>query len=150
MKEIKNPLEASIDRSNGNIEISIAKKYSDSEAPVFKSFMSMCAMYDTYAVNTAEEDDKGTYKACSMTYAKEIQALYEKIKANLFAQKPRHMLAGLSEKQKKNLPVELQKAIVKKLKSEGKIHKDMDASLFEPKGGGVASLFAPKSQPGMV
>lgn len=150
MKEIKNPLEAKIDRSNGNIEISIAKKYSDTEAPVFKSFMSMCGMYDTYAVNTAEEDDKGTYKSCSMTYAKEMKALFEKIEANLFAPKPQHMLAGLSEQQKKNLPVELQKVIVKKLKSEGKITKDMDASLFEPKGGGVASLFAPKSQPGMV
>ena len=63
MKEIKNPLEANIDRSNGNIEISIAKKYSDSEAPVFEKFMGMCAMYDTYAVNTANEDEEGTYKA---------------------------------------------------------------------------------------
>ena len=150
MKEIKNPLEANIDRSNGNIEISIAKKYSDYEAPVFEKFMGMCAMYDTYAVNTANEDDKGTYKACSMTYAKEMQALFQKVEANLFAQKPKHMLAGLSEKQKKNLPVELQKAIVKKLKSEGKITKDMDASLFEPKGGGVASLFSQKAGPNMM
>ena len=150
MKEIKNPLEANIDRSNGNIEISIAKKYSEAEAPVFEKFMGMCAMYDTYAVNTAEEDDKGTYKSCSTSYAKEVQALFEKIEANLFAPKPQHMLAGLSDEQKKNLPVELQKVIVKKLKSEGKITKDMDASLFEPKGGGVASLFAPKGQPGIM
>lgn len=148
MKEIKNPLEASIDRSNGNIEISIAKKYSDSEAPVFEKFMGMCAMYDTYAVNTANEDEKGTYKACSSLYNKEMNALYEKMEANIYNQK--HMLAGLSENQKKNLPKELQEAIVKKMKSEGKITKETDASLFAPKGGGVASLFSQKAGPNMV
>ena len=150
MKEIKNPLEAKIDRSNGNIEISIAKKYSDTEAPVFKSFMSMCGMYDAYAVNTAEEDDKGTEKACSMTYAKEIQALYQKVEGNLFAPKPQHMLAGLSDEQKKKLPVELQKAIVKKLKAEGKITEDMDANLYAPKGQGIANLYAPTGGPGLM
>ena len=150
MKEIKNPLEANIDRSNGNIEISIAKKYSENEAHVFEKFMGMCATYDSYAVNTAEEDDKGTYKSCSITYAKEIQALYKKMEANLFAQKPQHMLAGLSDKQKKNLPIELQKAIVKKLKAEGKITEDMDASLFAPKGQMAANLFAPKGRPGQM
>jgi len=148
MKEIKNPLEANIDRSNGNIEISIAKKYSDSEAPVFEKFMGMCAMYDTYAVNTANEDEKGTYKACSSLYNKEMNALYEKMEANIYNKK--HMLAGLSEKQKKNLPKELQEAIVKKMKSEGKITKDTDASLFAPKGGGVASLFSQKAGPNMM
>ena len=150
MKQIKNPLEAKIDRSNGNIEISIAKKYSDSEAPVFEKFMGMCGMYDAYAVNTAEEDDKGTEKACSMTYAKEIQAIYKKVEANLFAPQPQHMLAGLSDEQKKSLPVELQKAIVKKLKAEGKITKEMDANLFAPQGQGIANLFAPQGRPGMM
>ena len=150
MKQIKNPLEAKIDRSNGNIEISIAKKYSEAEAPVFEKFMGMCATYDAYAVNTAEEDDKGTEKSCSMTYAKEIQALYQKIEANLYGPKSQHMLAGLSDEQKKNLPVELQKAIVKKLKAEGKITEDMDASLFSPKGGNIASLFSQKGTPGIM
>ena len=148
MKEIKNPLEANIDRSNGNIEISIAKKYSDSEAEVYKSFMSMCGMYDSYAVNTADHDEKGTHKACSRTYAKEIQGLYKKMEANLFNQK--HMMAGLSEKQKKNLPVELQKAIVKKMKSEGKITDDMDASLYKTVGDSCASLFSQKTRPGQM
>ena len=150
MKEIKNPLEANIDRSNGNIEISIAKKYSDSEAEVYKSFMSMCGMYDSYAVNTADHDEKGTHKACSMTYAKEIQGLYKKMEANLFGQKPKHMLAGLTEKQKKNLPIELQKAIVKKMKSEGKITDDMDASLYKTVGDSCASLFSQKTRPGQM
>ena len=148
MKEIKNPLVANIDRSEGEIEISIAKKYSKTEAPVFEKFMGMCAMYDTYAVDTSKEDDKGTQKACASLYDSEIQGLYQTIEANLFGQKPKHMLAGLSEKQKKNLPVELQKAIINKMKSEGKITDDMDASLFTPKGDTAASLFSPKSRPG--
>ena len=122
MKEIKNPLVANIDRSEGEIEISIAKKYSKTEAPVFEKFMGMCAMYDAYAVDTS----------------------------NLFGQKPKHMLAGLTEKQKKNLPIELQKAIVKKMKSEGKITDDMDASLFKAVGDSAASLFSQKTRPGQM
>ena len=39
MKEIKNPLTANISRSEGSIEVSIAKKYSDSEEPIYKKFM---------------------------------------------------------------------------------------------------------------
>jgi len=142
MKKIKNPLVANIDRSNGEIEISIAKKYSETEEPVFQEFMGMCAMYDNYAVNTAEEDDKGTEKSCSNMFNQKMNTVFSKMEANIFSQK--HMLAGLSEDQKKNLPVELQKAFVKKLKKEGKITKEMDASLFNPKGGAIANLFGPK------
>ena len=46
MKEINNPLTANIDRSNGKIEISIAKKYSETEEAMYKSFMSVCSMQD--------------------------------------------------------------------------------------------------------
>ena len=147
MKEIKNPLVANIDRSNGEIEVSIAKKYSETEAPVFEKFMSMCSMYDTYAVNTAEEDDKGTYNACSSLYSQKVNKIISKMEANIYNQK--HMLAGLSDEQKKNLPKELQEKIVKKMKSEGTITKDTDASLYAPKGGGVASLFSQKAGPSM-
>ena len=70
MKEIKNPLVANIDRSNGNIEISIAKKYDKMRAMI-------------------NEVGKG----------------------------------GLTEKQKK-LPPALQKAILKKMKEDGKITED--------------------------
>lgn len=148
MKEIKNPLVAKIDRSNGNIEISIAKKYNETEAPVYEEFMGMCAMYDTYAVNTAEEDDNGTQKACANLYNQQMNKLISKMEANIYNQK--HMLAGLTEEQKKNLPEEIQKVIVKKMKSEGKITKDTDASLFAPKGGGIASLFSQKAGPNIV
>jgi hypothetical protein len=148
MKEIKNPLVANIDRSNGEIEVSIAKKYNETEAPVFEKFMSMCSMYDTYAVNTAEEDDKGTYNACSSLYSQKVNKIISKMEANIYNQK--HMLAGLSDEQKKNLPKELQEKIVKKMKSEGTITKDTDASLYASKGGGVASLFSQKAGPNMV
>ena len=148
MKEIKNPLVANVDRSNGEIEISVAKKYSKSEAPVFEKFMGMCAMYDSYAVDTSKEDDKGTYKACSTLYDQAIKGLYERIEANIFQNKK--MLAGLTEKQKKNLPVELQKAIVKKLKSEGKITEETDSTLYEPVGASASTLFTQKSKPGQV
>jgi len=142
MKKIKNPLVANIDRSNGEIEISIAKKYSEAEEPVFQEFMGMCAMYDNYAVNTAEEDDGGTEKSCSSMFNQKMNTVFSKMEANIFSQK-QHMLAGLSEDQKKNLPIELQKAFVKKLKKEGKITKETDANLFNPKGGTIASFFGP-------
>ncbi len=110
--------------------------------------MGMCAMYDSYAVNTAEEDDNGTQKACSNLYNQQMNKIISKMEANIFNQK--HMLAGLTEEQKKNLPKELQEAIVKKMKSEGKITKETDANLFAPKGGGVASLFSQKAGPNIV
>ena len=53
MKEIKNPLVANIDRSNGDIEISIAKKYSKIEEAMYKSYMSVCAMDDKALIDTA-------------------------------------------------------------------------------------------------
>ena len=77
-----------------------------------------------------------------------MNKLISKMEANIYNQK--HMLAGLTEEQKKNLPEELQKVIVKKMKSEGKITKDTDASLFAPKGGGIASLFSQKAGPNIV
>jgi len=126
MKEIKNPLVANIDRSSGNIEISIAKKYSDSEEPVYKKFMGMCAMKDSYAVDTKDMDDDQTIKACGNLYQNTMQKLVSKVEANLFQNKP--MLAGLSEDQKKNLPPELRKAILQKMKKDGKISEEAEAA----------------------
>lgn len=148
MKEIKNPLVANINRSTGEIEISLAKKYSEAEAPVFEKFMGMCAMYDTYAVDTSKDDDNATAKSCSNLYQQDIQAMYQKIEANIFEKK--HMLAGLTEKQKKTLPIELQKAIVKRLKSEGKITEETEADLYKPAGASIASLFTQKARPGQL
>lgn len=113
MKEINNPLTANIDRSNGNIEVSIAKKYSGTEEAMYKSFMSVCAMQDKALVDTAKMDDKDTMKACGMQYDKMRAMLNETPK----------VIGGLTEKQKK-LPPALQKAILKKMKEDGKITEE--------------------------
>jgi len=111
MKEIKNPLVANIDRSNGNIEISIAKKYKESEEATYKSFMSVCAMDDKALVDTSKMDKEGTMAACAMQYDK-MRAMINEVGKG-----------GLTEKQKK-LPPALQKAILKKMKEDGKISEE--------------------------
>lgn len=108
MKEIKNPLVANIDRSGGNIEISIAKKYSKTEEAMYKSYMSVCAMDDKALVDTSDMDKTQTMKACGMQYDKMRDMMNEVGEG------------GLTEKQKK-LPPALQKAILKKMKEEGKL-----------------------------
>ena len=110
MKEIKNPLVANIDRSNGSIEISLAKKYSDTEEAMYKSYMTHCATHDKDLVDTTGMDDKATAKSCAMQYDK-MRAMMNEVGKG-----------GLTEKQKK-LPLALQKAILKKMKEEGKATK---------------------------
>ena len=111
MKEIKNPLVANVDRINGSIEVSISKKYDDKEEPVFKKFMGMCAMDDKMLVDTSEMGKDETMKACGMQYDKMRGMMNEVGKG------------GLTEKQKK-LPPALQKAILKKMKEDGKISEE--------------------------
>ena len=111
MKEIKNPLIANIDRSNGNIEVSIAKKYKQEEEAMYKSFMSVCSAEDKALVDTSKMDDGQTVKACGMQYDK-MRAMINEVGEG-----------GLTEKQKK-LPPALQKAILKKMKEDGKISEE--------------------------
>ena len=111
MKEIKNPLVANIDRSNGNIEVSIAKKYSKTEEAMYKSYMSVCAMDDKALTDTSDMDEKQTMKACGMQYDK-MRAMMNEVGKG-----------GLTEKQKK-LPPALQKAILKKMKEDGKLSEE--------------------------
>ena len=111
MKEIKNPLTANIDRSNGNIEISIAKKYKQEEEGMYKAFMSVCATEDKSLVDTSKMDDENTMKACGMQYDKMRATINEVGKG------------GLTEKQKK-LPPALQKAILNKMKKDGKLTEE--------------------------
>jgi len=115
MKEIKNPLVANIDRSNGNIEISIAKKYKKTEEAMYKSFMSVCSMEDKELVDTSDMDEDQTAKACGMQYDKMRAMINEEGKG------------GLTEKQKK-LPAALQKAILEKMKKEGKLSEEAEAA----------------------
>jgi hypothetical protein len=111
MKKINNPLQANVDRSNGDIEISIAKKYSEKEEATYKSFMSVCAMQDKDLVDTSAMDDDQTMKACGMQYDK-MRAMINEVGKG-----------GLTDKQKK-LPPALQKAILNKMKKDGKISKE--------------------------
>lgn len=115
MKEIKNPLEASVDRSNGKIEISIAKKYNETEEAMYKSYMSVCAMEDKALTDTSEMDEKETIKACGMQYDK-MRPMMNEVGEG-----------GLTEKQKK-LPPALQKAILEKMKKEGKLSEEAEAA----------------------
>lgn len=119
MKEIKNPLVANIDRSGGNIEISIAKKYSKTEEAMYKSYMSVCAMDDKALVDTSDMDKTQTMKACGMQYDKMRDMMNEVGEG------------GLTEKQKK-LPPALQKAILKKMKEEGKLTEKEEEEEEEP------------------
>ena len=115
MKEIKNPLVANVDRLNGNIEVSISKKYDEKEEPVFKKFMGMCAMENKTFVDTTEMDKDQTMKACGMQYDK-MRAMMNEVGEG-----------GLTEKQKK-LPPALQKAILKKMKEDGKLSEESEAA----------------------
>jgi hypothetical protein len=115
MKEIKNPLVANIDRSNGNIEISIAKKYDKTEEAMYKSFMSVCSMEDKELVDTSDMNEDQTSKACGMQYEKMRAMINEEGKG------------GLTENQKK-LPPALQKTILEKMKKEGKLSEEAEAA----------------------
>jgi hypothetical protein len=115
MKEIKNPLEANINRVNGNIEVSIAKKYDKSEETMYKSYMSVCAMDDKALTDTSDMDEKQTMKACAMQYDK-MRAMINEVGEG-----------GLTDKQKK-LPPALQKAILKKMKKDGKLSEEAEAA----------------------
>lgn len=115
MKEIKNPFTANINRSNGEIEISIAKKYKEEEEAMYKSFMSVCSLEDKEIVDTSDMDKNQTMKACGAEYDK-MRAMINEVGEG-----------GLTEKQKK-LPVALQKAILEKMKKEGKLSEEAEAA----------------------
>lgn len=108
----------SIDRSNGNIEISIAKKYSKTEEAMYKSYMNICSMDDKALVDTSGMDEESTAKSCGMQYDK-MRAMMNEVGEG-----------GLTEDQKK-LPEPLQKAILEKMKKEGKA-SESDEKNFKP------------------
>jgi len=115
MKEIKSPLVANVDRSSGDIEISIAKKYSKTEEAMYKSYMSVCAMDDKALTDTSDMDEKQTMSACAGQYGK-MRAMMNEVGEG-----------GLTDKQKK-LPPALQKAILEKMKKEGKLSEESEAA----------------------
>lgn len=98
---IKNPIV--LKRTNG--EVAIGKKYDKKEEYLYKSFMTICATDDKSLVDTKDMDDKDTMSACAMQYDKMRPVMNEVSES------------GLTEKQK-NLPLALQKVILKKKKEE--------------------------------
>jgi len=112
MSNMDNPLEAKASlNESGEMEVTIAKKYSEAEAGVYKSYMSMCASDDKMFTDTASMDDKETYAACSLSY--------DKMRAMMMDDSE----GQLTEKQKK-LPPALQKKIIEKMKKEGKYKEE--------------------------
>lgn len=111
-EDIEVPLESEMTVKDGEVELSIAKKYGDSEAGVYKSYMSVCAADDKCMVDTKGMDKDETMKCCSAQYGKMRAMIMDDSKGEL------------SEDQKK-LPPALQKAIIEKMKKAGK-YKDSE------------------------
>ena len=82
-------------------------KMDEKEVKIFKSYMSHCAMNDADMTNTKDMNMDNTMKACAVQYDKDRSMLMENSNGEL------------TEKQKK-LPPALQKAILDKMKKEGK------------------------------
>lgn len=118
MEDIKIPLEAKTTvNSDGSTEVTIASKYSDSEAGLYKSYMSMCASDDKALVDTEGMDKDKTWAACGLQYDKMRAMMNE------------YGEGGLTEEQKK-LPPALQKAILEKMKKDGKMtEEESDAAI---------------------
>ena len=88
---------------------SMSKKMDEKEVKVFKSYMSHCVRNDADMTDTKDMNMDNTMKACAVQYDKDRPMLMKNSNGEL------------NEKQKK-LPPALQKAILDKMKKEGKAH----------------------------
>ena len=118
-EDIELPLEKTVSFKNGEAEVSIASKYSGSEAGLYKSYMSVCASDDKALTDTEGMDKKNTYAACAVQYDKMRAMIMDDSKGEL------------TDKQKQ-LPPALQKVILEKMKKVGKISKE-DSEAAEKK-----------------
>jgi hypothetical protein len=118
-EDIELPLEKTVSFKNGEAEVSIASKYSGSEAGLYKSYMSVCASDDKALTDTEGMDKKNTYAACAVQYDKMRAMIMDDSKGEL------------TDKQKQ-LPPALQKVILEKMKKDGKISKE-DSEAAEKK-----------------
>ena len=87
---------------------------SDDEKTVFKSYMTHCMMNDADMVDTKHMDMDNTMSSCAMKYKEDRAMLMEHDEENK---------AQLTEKQKK-LPPALKKAILEKMRKDGKITEE--------------------------
>ena len=118
-EDIELPLEKTVSFKNGEAEVSIASKYSGSEAGLYKSYMSVCASDDKALTDTEGMDKKNTYAACAVQYDKMRAMIMDDSKGEL------------TDKQKQ-LPPALKKVILEKMKKDGKISKE-DSEAAEKK-----------------
>lgn len=112
-EDIEVPLESEMTVKDGEIELSIAKKYGDAEAGLYKSYMSVCAADDKCMVDTKGMDKENTMKSCATQYGKMRAMMMDDSKGEL------------TDKQKK-LPPAIQKAIIEKMKKAGKYKQEKE------------------------
>ena len=117
-EDIEVPLEKTVSFNNGEVEVSIASKYSGSEAALYKSYMSMCGSDDKALVNTEGMDKEKTHSACAVQYGKMRAMMCEDSKG------------ALTDQQKK-LPPALQKAILDKMKKDGKMSEEESEAAYK-------------------
>ncbi len=98
------------DTKNFVAEVSLANMLEENEQEIHNEYMSECMLKDDAFVNTAGMSSSDAKYMCGMSYMKNRQMVNE-------------MAGQLTEKQK-TLPPAIQKAILKKMRKEGKLNDE--------------------------
>jgi hypothetical protein len=98
------------DTKNFVAEVSLANMLEENEQEIHSEYMSECVLKDDAFVNTAGMSSSDAKYMCGMSYMKNRQMVNE-------------MAGQLTEKQK-TLPPAIQKAILKKMRKEGKLNDE--------------------------
>jgi len=98
------------DTKNFVAEVSLASMLEENEQEIHSEYMSECMLKDDAFVNTAGMSSSDAKYMCGMSYMKNRQMVNE-------------MAGQLTEKQK-TLPPAIQKAILKKMRKEGKLNDE--------------------------
>jgi len=98
------------DTKNFVAEVSLANMLEEDEQEIHNEYMSECMLKDDAFVNTAGMSSSDAKYMCGMSYMKNRQMVNE-------------MAGQLTEKQK-TLPPAIQKAILKKMRKEGKLNDE--------------------------
>lgn len=98
------------DTKNFVAEVSLANMLEENEEEIHSEYMSECMLKDDAFINTAGMSSSDAKYMCGMSYMKNRQMINE-------------MAGQLTEKQK-TLPPAIQKAILKKMRKEGKLNNE--------------------------
>jgi hypothetical protein len=98
------------DTKNFVAEVSLASMLEENEEEIHSEYMSECMLKDDAFINTAGMSSSDAKYMCGMSYMKNRQMINE-------------MAGQLTEKQK-TLPPAIQKAILKKMRKEGKLNNE--------------------------